>query len=104
MARTFRNYLLSALSPADRGLLEPHLTRIDLQLRRSFEAANKPIDHVCFPESGLVSIVAKSRHEQAEAAIVGREGMTGIPVILGNDRWMNETYVQVPGHGLLMAA
>jgi hypothetical protein len=36
--------------------------------------------HIYFPEDGVVSIVAKSRHEQAEAAIVGREGMTGIPV------------------------
>ena len=47
---------------------------------------------------------AKSRHEQAEAAIVGREGMTGIPVVLGNDRWVNDTYVQVDGHGLRITA
>jgi CRP-like cAMP-binding protein len=80
--------------------LEAHLTKIEFELRQSFEAANKSIEYVCFPEDGIVSIVAKSNHEQAEAGIVGREGMTGIPVVLGNDRWVNDTYVQVAGYGL----
>jgi CRP-like cAMP-binding protein len=84
--------------------LEPHLEKVEVALRQTFEEENKPIEHVYFPEDGIVSIVAKSRHEQAEAAIVGREGMTGIPVVLGNDRWVNDTYVQVEGHGLRMMA
>src|SRR5258706_2236583 len=99
-----RNHLLAALSPADYGLLEDHLTKIALEARQSFEEANKAVEHVCFPEGGIVSIVAKSRHEQAEAAIVGREGMTGIPVVLGNDRWVNDTYVQVDSSGFRIAA
>jgi CRP-like cAMP-binding protein len=104
MARSSRNLLLSVLAPPDYGLLEPHLTKIEFSVRQSFEEANKPIAHVYFPENGIVSIVAKSRHEQAEAAIVGREGMTGIPVVLGNDRWVNDTYVQVDGSGFRIAA
>ncbi|HYK80448.1 MAG TPA: Crp/Fnr family transcriptional regulator [Micropepsaceae bacterium] len=102
MARSSRNLLLSALTPPDYGLLEPHLTKIEFALRQTFEEENKPIEYIYFPENGIVSIVAKSRHEQAEAAIVGREGMTGIPVVLGNDRWVNDTYVQVEGHGFRM--
>ena len=30
--------------------------------------------------------------------------MTGIPVVLGNDRWVNDTYVQVAGYGLRITA
>ncbi|MEA2825151.1 MAG: hypothetical protein QOF03_1633 [Alphaproteobacteria bacterium] len=104
MAGSSRNLLISALTPPDYGLLEPHLEKVEVALRQTFEEENKPIEHVYFPEDGIVSIVAKSRHEQAEAAIVGREGMTGIPVVLGNDRWVNDTYVQVEGHGLRMMA
>jgi CRP-like cAMP-binding protein len=104
MARSSRNLLISALTPPDYGLLEPHLAKVEVALRQTFEEANKPIEYVYFPENGIVSIVAKSRHEQAEAAIVGREGMTGIPVVLGNDRWVNDTYVQVEGHGLRIKA
>ena len=104
MARSSRNHLLLALTPPDYGLLEPHLTKIEVPVRQAFEEANKPIEHVYFPETGIVSIVAKSRHEQAEAAIVGREGMTGIPVVLGNDRWVNDTYVQVDSSGFRIAS
>ena len=104
MARSSRNLLLCALTPPDYGLLEPHLTKIEFSIRQGFEEANKPIEHVYFPENGIVSIVAKSQHEQAEAAIVGLEGMTGIPVVLGNDRWVNDTYVQVEGSGFQIAA
>lgn len=99
-----RNHLLAALSPPDYGLLEPHLTPVEFEVRQIFEEANKAFEHVYFPEAGIVSIVAKSRHEQAEAGIVGREGMTGIPVVLGNDRWVNDTYVQVAGYGLQITA
>jgi CRP-like cAMP-binding protein len=104
MARSVRNHLLSAMSPPDYGLLEPHFTRIEFSVRQAFEEANKPIEHVYFPENGIVSIVAKSRHDQAEAALIGREGMTGIPVVLGNDRWVNDAYVQVDGSGFRIAA
>src|SRR5258706_16146946 len=104
MTQSFRNHLLAALPPADHALFEPHLTKIVFELRDAFEEVNKPIEHVYFPENGIISIVAKSRHEQAEAAIIGREGMTGIPIILGNDRWANDGYVQVSGHGFRIAA
>ena len=67
------NDLLSALSPPDYGLLGPHFTKVELDTRQQCEAPNKPIEYVYFPERGIVSIVAKSHHEQAEAAIVGRE-------------------------------
>jgi CRP-like cAMP-binding protein len=104
MTRSTRNHLLLALASPDYGLLEPHLTKGTFAVRQAFEEVNKPIEYVYFPENGIVSIVAKSRHEQAEAAIIGREGMTGIPVVLGNDRWVNDTYVQVDGNGSRIAA
>jgi hypothetical protein len=36
--------------------------------------------------------------------VVGREGMTGLAVILGTDRTPNETFVQNAGEGLRIAA
>jgi CRP-like cAMP-binding protein len=104
MTQSPHNHLLSTLSPPDYGLLGPHFMKIELDIWQQCEAPNRPIEYVYFPERGIVSIVAKSHHEQAEAAIVGREGMTGIPVILGNDRWANDTYVQVAGYGLRIPA
>ena len=60
---------------------------------------------VVFPESGIVSVVARgSGRKQLEVGIIGREGMTGLIVVMGNDRSPHSTYVQVSGEGQRIAA
>lgn len=103
--RTPNNHMLLALSTADFGLLAPHLSATRLGLRRSLEDANKPIKHVYFPEDGIVSVVAAStRDRQSEVGLIGREGMTGINVVMGDDRSPHLSYVQVAGQGQRMKA
>ena len=90
------NRLLRGLSPEDFALLAPHLTFATLELRHPVESPNLPIEHCYFVESGIVSVVAKSTRERsAEVGLVGREGMTGLAVIMGDDRSPNDTYVQI---------
>ena len=98
------NHILSRLSRADFRLLEPHLEAVDLPLRKVLAARNKPIEQVYFIESGVASVVANG--EQAiEIGIIGREGMTGASVVMGNgDRVPHETYMQMAGNGLYLAA
>ncbi len=80
--------------------LEPHLRTIPLEVRRSFSEPNVPIREVCFPDSGIVSVVARVGNGRSiETGLVGFEGMTGLPIVMGADRWPNETYVQMPGYG-----
>jgi CRP-like cAMP-binding protein len=99
------NHLLSSLSLADFGLIEPHLEAVTLELRRTLEDMNKSITHAYFPISGVVSVVAKApRGREIEAGIIGREGMTGINVVMGNDRSPNHTYMQISGHGQRLPA
>ena len=50
------NRILSRLSPADLGLLEPHLELVDLPVHRPLEDRNRRIDHVY---SNLASRVAR---------------------------------------------
>ena len=93
-----RNRLVAALSVADKALLVPRLTAVTLTLRQPMEAAQKRIKTVYFPESGIVSVVAVSkRNAHAEIAIIGREGMTGVPLVLGCERSSYNAFVQVPG-------
>src|SRR5690349_4686668 len=88
------NHLLSALSEADFILLEAHLSPIRLDVRRQLEDANKPIRHVYFPDTGIVSVVAEgTRARQSEVGLIGREGMTGINIVMGNDRSPHMSYV-----------
>jgi hypothetical protein len=50
------NRLLSRFSPADFALLDRHLVRVDLPLRRKLERAGRPIEHVYFPEAGSLRL------------------------------------------------
>ena len=99
-----KSYSLSRLSRADFRLLELHLEAVDLPLRKVLAARNRRVEQVYFIESGLASVVANG--EQAiEVGIIGREGMTGASVVMGNgDRVPHETYIQMAGHGLRLPA
>jgi CRP-like cAMP-binding protein len=102
---TPNNHLLLALSTADFALLAHRLNPVRLGLLRSLEDANKPIRHVYFPETGIVSVVAAStRDRQSEVGLIGREGMTGINVVMGDDRSPHLSYVQAAGRGQRMKA
>jgi CRP-like cAMP-binding protein len=99
------NRLLASLSPQDFDLLEPHLEPVTLGLRKHLEWPNRRIEAVYFPESGFASVVAvQSAGKQVEVGLIGREGMTGLPIVLGNHRSPHSTYIQMPGRGKSMPA
>jgi len=101
---TSKKRMLSRLSAADIALLKPDLEAVELQLRYVLEAANEPIQHSYFIEYGLASIVAANGHKRLEVGLIGCEGMTGLPIVLGNDRSPHETFMQVAGNGVRIPA
>jgi CRP-like cAMP-binding protein len=99
------NRLLASLPTDDFDLLGPHLAAVPLGLRKSLERPNKRIDAAYFPESGFASVVAvQSNGKEVEVGLIGREGMTGIPVVFGNHRSPHATYIQAPGEGKCIPA
>jgi CRP-like cAMP-binding protein len=99
------NRLLSNLSRQDFALLEPHLEAIDLPLRKRLEKPNRRIDHVYFINAGFASVVANGSNKPIEVGLIGREGMTGLSIVLGDvERTANETYMQAAGAGQRMTA
>jgi CRP-like cAMP-binding protein len=96
------NRLLASLSTDDFNLL---LESVTLGLRKHLERPNRRIDAVYFPEAGFASVVAiQSNGKQVEVGLIGREGMTGLPIVLGNHRSPHATYVQAPGKGQCIPA
>jgi CRP-like cAMP-binding protein len=94
------NRLLAAMSAADKAWLRPHLEYRELAIRHSFEEPNRPIKYVYFIESGFASLVAASAPaREVEVGLIGREGVTGLPVLLGGDRSPHACYVQLAGSG-----
>lgn len=98
------NAVLKALSPSDFGLLEPHLSLVDLPVRSPLEHRQKPIESVFFIQTGVASVVSAAPLE-VELAIIGNEGMTGISLVLASqDDTQFESYMQVAGSGQRIAA
>ena len=99
------NRILSRLSRQDLALLEPHLEAVDLPVRKPLEARKRRIDQVYFIESGFASVVANGTSKPSiEVGIIGREGMTGLAIVLGSDRAQHATYIQAAGKGLRISA
>jgi CRP-like cAMP-binding protein len=95
------NHLLRSLPKDAFDEMAPDLERASLIPRSVISEADRPIDRVCFPEGGLISVVARSRTGgRIEAGLIGVEGMTGVAVLLADDRSPDECYVQCPGEGL----
>ena len=100
-----RNMLLAAMSAADRALLLPHLQPVAMPLLTDLERPNRQIGTVYFMEAGIASVVAvQPDATKIEVGLIGREGMSGIAVILGSDRSPHSTYIQIAGEGLRITA
>lgn len=84
--------------------MTPNLSAVDLPLRRQLESPKRNIDYVYFPTSGFASVVAKGSRSSIEVGIIGREGMTGLAVIMGATRTDNATFMQSPGAGMRISA
>ncbi len=100
-----RNRLLMTLPPEEFARLWPQLEPVELPLRKVFQEPGKPLTSVYFPETGWFSILAYMEDgDAAEVGLVGREGMLGLPVLLGGDTEDLEGMVQAPGTALRMDA
>jgi len=94
------NGLLATLSVHDLSLLEPQLEPVPLPVRTCLAELNRPVEHVYFLEQGIASVVASTpQGRRIEVGIIGREGLTGLPVLLGTDRTPHTCFVQTPGAG-----
>ncbi|MFC7543658.1 Crp/Fnr family transcriptional regulator [Siccirubricoccus deserti] len=77
---------------------------MELPLRRVLLGADQEIDAVYFPETCMISMIAAlDGGDAAEVGLVGREGMVGIPLLLGSDRSPTEAMCQGSGIALRLS-
>lgn len=99
------NRLLSALSDAERERIGSAGEIVDLDFKQVLYEFNEPIEHVLFPNSGVVSwLSASDGGELVEVATVGREGFVGLPVFLGAGSTPGIGMAQIPGSALRVPA
>jgi CRP-like cAMP-binding protein len=99
------NQLLSALPKEEYKRLLPNLELVSLNFKQIIYAPDQLIDYVYFPKSGIISLVNVTEDGRTvEAAMVGNEGMAGIPVFLGANRMPGQAISQVVGDAVRMKA
>ena len=98
-----RNELLAALPRAAYLRLLPHLESVALPLGTGLYNSGESIEHVYFPEDSLISLITHMRDgATVEVGLIGRDGMVGIPVLLGDDIAFEAAVVQIAGTALRM--
>ena len=99
-----RNRLLLALPSRNLKRLMPELEDISCHRAQVLMDADSALDHVYFPDSGVVSVVAVySDGSVIEMATIGREGCSGVQAILGAKRSSVQLLVQIPGSAAKMS-
>jgi CRP-like cAMP-binding protein len=101
------NRLLTQLTPSVRDSLIKLGDWSPLEFKELLAEQGKPIKHVYFPTSGVISLVSVVHGEKVdtvESGTIGREGLMGVPAILGARQAPTSAIVQVPGHALRIEA
>jgi CRP-like cAMP-binding protein len=98
-----KNRLLAALPHREYKRLFPHLEFISLPLEVSLYQSGDAIEYVYFPGDGIVSLVTTMKDGTTiEVGLIGKDGMVGIPVLLGDDIAFEEAIVQIAGNAMRM--
>ncbi|MFL5618131.1 MAG: Crp/Fnr family transcriptional regulator [Gemmatimonadaceae bacterium] len=97
-----RNRLLAAIPAQELDRILPSLESVPLVDGMPIYERNEPISHVYFPISGVISLVSEMREGTVEVGTIGREGMTGLPLVLRATTMPSRAFVQVPGHAYRM--
>src|ERR1700685_1466140 len=99
-----RNRLLIALPSRNLKRLMPELEQVRCQRAQILMNADGALDHVFFPDSGVVSVVAVYADGSIiEMATIGREGCTGMQAIFGAKSSSVRLLVQIPGDAAKMS-
>lgn len=91
------NRLLASLPAADYARIAVHLRMQTVLPGFAIQEHGAPVTHVYFPNGGVFSVTNEMRDGSlVEVATVGREGMLGIGVFLGDHSAAGRTFQQVP--------
>jgi CRP-like cAMP-binding protein len=92
-----QNRLLAALPAVAYARILTRLQMHSVVIGRTLQEHGKPVTDVYFPNGGVYSVTNEMRDGGlVEVATVGREGMLGIGVFLGDRSGAGRTFQQVP--------
>ena len=94
-----QNYLLAALSVAERERVYPHLQLVTMPLGKVLYESGDVLRHVYFPTDSIISLLyVLADGASAEISVVGNEGLIGIALFMGGETTPSRAIVQSAGY------
>lgn len=96
-----RNGLLSTLPVQDLHLIAPDLEEVEIKGGATLQKAGRPVERAVFLVSGLATVLASNAKSDRtlEVGMVGREGMVGLPCVLGTACSQHDLVMEIAGSG-----
>lgn len=102
---SYKNRVLAALPKAEIDRLAPHLFPVMLKVDKTLLGADAKVSDAYFLEDGMASIVVTmSDGGTVEVGVVGRDGISGLPLLLETDSIPTRTFMQISGSGFRIKA
>jgi CRP-like cAMP-binding protein len=99
------NRILAALPEEEYQRLIPHIEEVLLSPGELLYQPNQTIEHVYFPTGAAISIVSIMENgSSTEICLIGKEGMVGLPVILGDNVSPHIAIVQIGNNAIKINA
>jgi len=94
-----QNHSLAALPAEDYKRLLPHLELVPMSLGERFCEPGIQMRHAYFPTTVIVCrLYVMEDGASAEIAVVGNEGIVGVPLFMGGETTTSRAVVQSAGH------
>jgi CRP-like cAMP-binding protein len=98
------NRLLEALPEASRNALAGSLETVPLAPKKILHREHEALKYAYFPSTGLLSLTMPAGSRSVEVAIVGNEGMIGLPLVFGIARCPMAALSHAKGEALRVEA
>ena len=105
LSDAFHNQLIAALPEAELARWLPYLEPADMPLGAVIYESGCEMTHMYFPTTSIVSLLYVTKSgASAEIAVVGHEGVVGLPLFMGGGSTPTRALVQSAGEGFRLAA
>jgi CRP-like cAMP-binding protein len=99
------NQILLALPEEEFALIRPRLDPVDLPRRMTLHDPGRPLEFLCFPNRGLISVVVTTKDGRTvEAGLIGHEGCAGTALAVNVKSSPLLHVVQLEGEGTRLSA
>jgi CRP-like cAMP-binding protein len=99
------NHLLDALPHDQWERWRPQLEYVDMPLGQVLYEPGDILTHAYFPTTSIISLLYVMKNgESAEIAVVGNEGVVGVPLFMGGESTSSRALVQSAGGAFRLSA